>query len=237
MNMITVIFYLAVMVCLGNGAAIQLEPKISKGTSTFERALLQKLMEQLMADRMAERNGMQLQNEILVNEVDENRELQDLKSMKCSWNQNIGECCVSLFSLPKLCIRMGVFNDEMQFSLRAGSSEIVKKIYRGPFTRTFSFNVGIAEISFTLAVENVSTENFKACFRIKYGVIFFRFSNNLGCINKHFLANEISPLKSIEDWNPSDETSFGTQDFEIDKPNRVESLGEVDVNEKSQNWP
>ncbi|XP_029644467.1 uncharacterized protein LOC115218502 isoform X2 [Octopus sinensis] len=226
MNMITVIFYVAVVVCLANGAAIQLEPKISRGASTYERVLVEKLMEQLLVDRMLENNDIEPQNEILVNEVAENRELEDLKVMKCSWNQNIGECCSGLFSLPKFCIRMGIFDDEMQFSLRVGSAEILKKTYRGAITKTFSFDVGIAKISFTLAVENLSTQNFKACFRINYNVIFFRFSNNLGCINKHFLPNEMSPLKSIEDWDTNDKISFGTQDFEVDEPNRVESPGE-----------
>ncbi|XP_036364121.1 uncharacterized protein LOC115218502 isoform X1 [Octopus sinensis] len=237
MNMITVIFYVAVVVCLANGAAIQLEPKISRGASTYERVLVEKLMEQLLVDRMLENNDIEPQNEILVNEVAENRELEDLKVMKCSWNQNIGECCSGLFSLPKLCFRMKILNKALQFSLRVGGHVILRTTFRGTFTKTFGFHLGFATISFTLAVETLTPQEFKACFRIDYRVFLFHLTTNLGCIHKYFHSNEISSLDSIEDWNINDKVSFGTQVFGADKPKRLEYVGEMNENENSLIWP
>ncbi|XP_014780285.1 uncharacterized protein LOC106876301 [Octopus bimaculoides] len=233
---IKVIFCLAVMVCLANGAVIKLDPKISKDTSTYERVLLEKLIEKFQFERMLKNNDIEPQNEILVTEVAENSELRNLEHLRCSWNQNIGNCCAGLFRLPKLCIRMEISNRELQFSLTIGGHVILRKTFRGTFTKTFEFHLGVASISFTLNVETLSTQEFKACFRITYKVLFFHLSTNLGCIHKYFHSNEISPPDSIEDWNINDKVSFGAQVFQADTAKRLEYIGERNENADSLTW-
>ncbi|XP_029644342.1 uncharacterized protein LOC115218588 [Octopus sinensis] len=237
MNTVFYLTLIALMFGLGTCAVVNMEPKMNKGDSTYERALVEKLMEKIQFDRMLENNDIEPQNEILVTELAENRELEDLKVMKCSWNQNIGECCVVLFRPPRLCIRMKLLNKELQLTLRIGSKVMLRQTFGLTLKKTFYFNYGIASVAITIDIETLSLHGFKACFRIKYTVLVFHALLDLGCINHHFGDDDISLLNSYADWNINDKVSFETPVFEADKPKRLEYLGNINGNENSLIWP
>ncbi|XP_014780282.1 uncharacterized protein LOC106876300 [Octopus bimaculoides] len=100
---VNIIFYSAVMVCLGSGAVMKMEPKMAEDEIIYERAVLKTLTNNLLVDRMLENSAAdkEPQNENLTNEIAENDSLQNIAQMQCSWKGNAGKCCADLLHLPK----------------------------------------------------------------------------------------------------------------------------------------
>ncbi|XP_029644162.1 uncharacterized protein LOC115218468 [Octopus sinensis] len=229
---VNIIFYSAIMVCLGTGAIMNLEPKMTEDEIIYERAVLKKLTKNLLIDRMIENNAAdnEPQNENPTNEVAEKDGLKNSAQMQCSWKGNAGKCCTYLRHLPKLCVRMAAFEYMLQFSIELGGFVLIHRTYHGTFSKTYSFHYGTVHIQFKFVVERISHRHLKACFKISYEVQSYHFSKSLGCINKHFPAIENIHVNSISDLSSNGKISFEAQEFETGNLNSMEYLGEENQN-------
>ncbi|CAI9731753.1 Hypothetical predicted protein [Octopus vulgaris] len=237
MKMMNTLIYLALMFYLGTGAVVDTETKISEDAIGDAKFALEEMIAKLETDGMVPDNeaAIDTSNEELTTDVSEN-DLQNVERMGCRWSGNYGRCCARVRPVPAFCFTMTLRRGAITFRLTVGRRTLITRTFRGRFSKTFKFHLGVLNVGFRISVVSFTRHSVKICFGISYRVFFHHRSKSLGCTTKHFLSNENSPLDDMDDVMMNANSFLASQGIDAEKLSSLEYIDEENQSENPLVW-